>query len=198
MIFMDTFGASLSSIRAPRPGRSRRHVLGLLGGISAGLLVLPLRAAWARPDSPSVKATGHEGVTVHFLDSQSGRLVRRFIGMETLAQLPQYTIHTRTPWTDGVKAFTGPQLADVIALASNAASYETLRVSALNDYVTTIPASDLTRYGVVLAMLVDGRRISIRQKGPLFVMYPFDAMPELRNYRYYGRAVWQVQSIDLR
>lgn len=135
---------------------------------------------------------------MHFLAPQSGRLVRRFMGMETLAQLPQYTIHTRTPWTDGVKAFTGPQLADVIALASNAASYETLRVSALNDYVTTIPASDLTRYGVVLAMLVDGRRISVRQKGPLFVMYPFDAKPELRDSRYYGRAVWQVQSIDVR
>ena len=197
MIFTGAFLTSMSG-ETPRPASFRRHALCLLGCACAGLLVAPLGVAWARPDSPPVKAKEHEGVTVHFLDPHSGRSMRRFVGMETLAELPQHTIRTRTPWTDGVKAFTGPRLADVIALASNAASYQTLRVSALNDYVTNIPAADLTRYGVVLAMHIDGRRISVRQNGPLFVMYPFDARPELRDSRYYGRAVWQVHSIDVR
>ena len=176
----------------------RSRTLRSVGCALAGLMVALLATAFAHAESSLIRSTGDEGVTVHYLDPQSGRPVHRFLSMATLAKLPQHTIHTRTPWTDGVSAFTGPRLADVISLASNAAPYQTLIVSALNDYVTTIPSADLTRHGVVLAMLVDGQRISVRKKGPLFVMYPFDSKPELRDSRYFGRAVWQVHRIDIR
>ena len=35
----------------------------------------------------------------------------------------------------------------------------------------------------------------VRDKGPLFIIYPFDANPELKSQTYYSRSVWQVAKI---
>jgi hypothetical protein len=35
----------------------------------------------------------------------------------------------------------------------------------------------------------------VRDKGPLFIIYPFDSKPELKSQTFYGRAVWQVAKI---
>ncbi|MDU1358477.1 MAG: oxidoreductase, partial [Citrobacter freundii] len=37
----------------------------------------------------------------------------------------------------------------------------------------------------------------IRDKGPLFIVYPYDSMPELNNQIYYSRSAWQVSSMDI-
>ena len=39
--------------------------------------------------------------------------------------------------------------------------------------------------------------ITVREKGPLFMIYPFDSDAALRNPLYYSRAVWQLKSIDV-
>ena len=39
--------------------------------------------------------------------------------------------------------------------------------------------------------------MSVREKGPLFVMYPFDSQPQLRNAVYFSRCIWQLRSIEL-
>lgn len=191
-------GLSWVSAYVVRSVGMERRLLRTLGGAVVALLAAQQGAAWASLDGPSGGSVDSEGVLVHVLDSRSGRSMYRFLHMHVLAGLPQHTIRTRTPWADGPQEFTGPRLADVVSLASSGAPYGTLRVTALNDYVTTIPATDLQQYGVVLAMRIDGQRIPVRRKGPLFVMYPFDAKPELRDSRFYARAIWQVHRIDVR
>jgi hypothetical protein len=39
--------------------------------------------------------------------------------------------------------------------------------------------------------------MAVRDKGPLFVIYPFDARPELRGAVYYSRSAWQLRTIDV-
>ena len=39
--------------------------------------------------------------------------------------------------------------------------------------------------------------MAVRDRGPLFVVYPFDAQPELRNAVYYSRSAWQLKSIEV-
>ena len=34
--------------------------------------------------------------------------------------------------------------------------------------------------------------MSVREKGPLFVVYDYDSDPELKQQKYYGRSAWQV------
>ena len=72
-----------------------------------------------------------------------------------------------------------------------------LRCTALNDYRVEIPLDDVRRYDVVVAHLLNGKPMSVREKGPLFVIYPFDEQPQLRTTTYFSRCIWQLKAIEL-
>ncbi|MCZ0750009.1 molybdopterin-dependent oxidoreductase [Aeromonas enteropelogenes] len=112
-----------------------------------------------------------------------------------LDQLPEYEIKTHTPWYDEEKTFRGPRLSDLLAKVG--ASGKQLTITALNDYSVQVPTSDARQYEVILARSIDGKPLSVRDKGPLFLIYPFDQYPELRNKLYYGRAIWQISQIKV-
>jgi len=115
------------------------------------------------------------------------------LDMAALAALPQHSFTTRTPWYPEPVQFTGPLLRDVLTLAG--ARGEQLTAVALNDYKVDLPAADAKRWNVVIARLQDGKPMSVRQKGPLFIVYPFDDSDELRSERYYGRSAWQLRRL---
>jgi hypothetical protein len=112
-----------------------------------------------------------------------------------LAAMAQQTINTRTPWYSQPRRFTGPLLRDVLRAAG--ASGNTLRLIALNDYRVDMPFDDTQRYDVLLARLLDDQPMTVRDKGPLFVIYPFDSRPELRSAVYYSRSAWQLRTIEV-
>jgi hypothetical protein len=107
--------------------------------------------------------------------------------------LPQHSFTTWTPWYPGTVRFTGPLLRDVLQAVK--VSGGTLKATALNDYKIEIPMEDAFRYPVILARQIDGRTLSVREKGPLFVIYPFDSDPQLKASTYYGRSIWQLKSL---
>jgi hypothetical protein len=43
-------------------------------------------------------------------------------------------------------------------------------VTALNDYVTEIPAADARKFGVILALKRDGQYMPVSDKGPIFII----------------------------
>ncbi|SEQ02189.1 hypothetical protein SAMN05216548_102190 [Faunimonas pinastri] len=102
-------------------------------------------------------------------------------------------ITTKTPWYPRVSTFEGVPLKKL--LDSVGAHGTTLTAVALNDYSSDIPLSDIEQYPVILAMKRDGDFMPVSDKGPLFVMYPFDSRPELQDQKYYGRAVWQISKL---
>lgn len=116
--------------------------------------------------------------------------------MPMLERMPQTSFTTRTPWYTQPRAFTGPLLRDVLRAAG--AHGTQLRARALNDYRVDIPFDDAQRFDLIVARLLDGAPMAVRDKGPLFVIYPFDALPELRNSVYYSRSAWQLRSIEVR
>ena len=58
---------------------------------------------------------------------------------------------------------------------------ETVRFTAANDYFVDIPTSDFRDYDAILAMEADGKKLSRREKGPLWLMYPISDHPELQR-----------------
>ena len=62
-------------------------------------------------------------------------------------------------------------------LGAVGAQGRTLRAIALNDYKVDIPFDDVRTIDVVMARLLDGRPMPVRDKGPLFIIYPFDDRP---------------------
>ena len=115
--------------------------------------------------------------------------------MAMLEQLPQHSFTTRTPWYSTPRKFTGPLLRDV--LASCGAMGSNLRATALNDYRVDLPFQDTQRFDVLLARLLDDKPMAVRDKGPLFIVYPFDSVPELRSTVYYSRSAWQLKTLEV-
>lgn len=82
-------------------------------------------------------------------------------------------------------------------MAAVQASGQTAIASALNDYETRIPISDFTEFQVLLAMKRDGEYMPVRDKGPLFIIYPFDSNPVLKTQKFYSRSAWQLAKLTI-
>jgi hypothetical protein len=114
---------------------------------------------------------------------------------EMLEQLGLETVTTTTPWHSGVVRFEGVSLAKLMATVG--ARGKTVRAIALNDYTTMIPVEDFARFGTILAMKRDGQYMPVRDKGPLFVIYPYDKDSSLKSQMYYARSAWQVKRLEV-
>ena len=98
-----------------------------------------------------------------------------------------------TPWTKGQVTFKGP-LGRAL-LEAVGAQGKTLKVLALDDYAVDVPVADLLDHDVMLATEMNGKPMSVRDKGPLFIIYPFDKEPGLYNEKYFSRSAWQIKTI---
>lgn len=117
------------------------------------------------------------------------------LDMKTLQALPQKSFTTRTPWDQNPVDFSGPLLRDVLQLVR--AKGQHIRAVALNDYRVRLPVSDAHEHDVVLALQMNGQPIPVRTKGPLFIVYPFDANKTLQHKTYYERSIWQLKAIEV-
>ncbi|MDN3920136.1 molybdopterin-dependent oxidoreductase [Roseateles violae] len=173
----------------PNAPRSRRRIW----LAAAALLLAALPGAWAL-EAPSGKVV----LTISGpLRSPNDGKGQASFDMAMLAALPQHSFTTKTPWYQGPRKFTGPLLRDVLAAAGVDTSQQgrKLEARAINDYKVTIPLDDAQRHEVLLARLMDDRPMAVRDKGPLFIIYPFDKDEQLRNTVYYGRSAWQLKAL---
>ena len=113
--------------------------------------------------------------------------------LEALRKLPQKSFSTQTPWYPQPVQFTGPLLRDVLATAK--VKGKTLQAIALDEYKVSIPFADAQQFDVVLAHSINGQTLTPKDKGPLFVVYPYDSRPELQSVTYYLRSAWQLKAL---
>lgn len=163
------------------PGLTRRSTMLALGCLGCG-------QSWAM-DAPKGKVV----LSITGAIGRHNAADRADFDMAMLAALPQFSFTTQTPWYKAPKKFTGPLLRDVLSAAG--ATGKVLTAVAINDYRVEIPVEDAQKYPVVLARLMDDQPMPLRDKGPLFIIYPYDSSADLRNERYYGRSAWQLRSL---
>lgn len=72
-----------------------------------------------------------------------------------------------------------------------------LNVTALNVYTTIIPIEYFQKYNVILAIKMNGKYMRVRDKGPLFIIYPYESKQELDNQFYYSRSAWQINKMNI-
>ncbi len=161
----------------------RRMMLGL------GLAPLAASTALAQPQplaAPGgrviLTVSGRIGVTNEGSSARFDRAMLEEIGMASFT--------TATPWYDGPVTFEGVPMTKLLQRVG--AQGEMVQAVALNDYSTEIPIADFAQYNVLLALKREGNYLTIRDKGPLFIVYPYDSDPALKSPRYYGRSAWQV------
>lgn len=102
---------------------------------------------------------------------------------------------TGTVWTDSPHSFEGVDLAHL--LATLGARGSSLRLTALNDYAVEFPIGEAVPGGPMLALRMADVALSPRDKGPLWMVYPYDHKPEYRNEISYSRSIWQVVQIEV-
>ncbi|MCF1743049.1 molybdopterin-dependent oxidoreductase [Paradevosia shaoguanensis] len=143
----------------------------------------------AAPTGPVLlTVTGELGKTN---DSKSARFDEAM-----LAALPQHRIETSTPWTDGKKAFEGVLISDLFDFLG-VRDAQTLRAVALNEYEIASPFSEAIEHGALLAMRMDGKPLTRRDKGPIWIVYPRDGSPRIQDERHDARWVWQLTRIEI-
>lgn len=112
-----------------------------------------------------------------------------------LGGLPQTSFTTSTIWTEGSHSYSGVLLRDLLEAAG--ATGGTVVLTALNDYQISIPVTDAREDGPLLAYLSDGEPMSVRDKGPVWMIYPYDEVAEYRTEQTYARSIWQLARIEI-
>lgn len=101
---------------------------------------------------------------------------------------------TSTIWTEGQPTFTGVPLQTILTDAG--IDQGTVSAVAINDYAVQIPVDEVTADYPIVAFQQDGQAMSVRDKGPLWVIYPYDSDPALQSEVTYARSIWQLVRIE--
>lgn len=117
------------------------------------------------------------------------------LDLAMLEQLGSETIETTTIWTEGKQVFTGVPLVTLLDVLG--VDEGTLHATAINDYTIEIPVEDVVPGGPMMAYLANGEPMSVRDKGPLWIVYPYDSNPEYQSETAYSRSIWQLDRISV-
>ncbi|GAD54149.1 hypothetical protein [Limimaricola cinnabarinus] len=116
--------------------------------------------------------------------------------LQDLDALPQLVFETGTIWTDGVSTFSGVPVAALLEKAGLEKTLEqpdaTLELIALNDYRVRIPMDEIGPELPIIATRIDGKTVPVRDKGPYWLVYPYDSDPRFRTEDVYARSIWQL------
>lgn len=178
-----------------RRRRAARAIAMLTGGVTGGLTAL-----LAGPVTALVLAmpAAAQDITLRMtnLTLPSGR-TEVTIEEEELMALPQHVVRTSNEFVDGETEFEGPLARDVVAVIGRG-SARIARMIASNDYAAEVDLQEFEQYEVIFAHSMNGDRLSRRERGPLWVIYPMDDHSELQDPSYNNRLVWQLVRVELR
>lgn len=151
-------------------------------GISGALFFGGILSAAAEATLLTIVSTDNEAIA-QFTD-------------ETLSALPQHSFETTTTWTEGLNRYSGPSLASVLAHAGLETD-TSIKLVAANDYASTLVPGLIDDTFPIVAIRVNEKPFSLREKGPLWVIYPFDDEEKYQTETHFSASVWQLTTIAL-
>lgn len=173
----------------------------LLGFVALVVFVLQPEKSQPEPAAAGAAAlpaiTGPAILTVSGLDEKlfAGGVAEFDIGR--LDALGRTEIETTTIWTEGKHRYTGVLLADLLAALGLSGTETQLEFRALNDYAIEFAANEATAEAPLLAYLADGQPMQVRDKGPLWLIYPYDSDASYRTDTIYARSIWQLDRVTV-
>lgn len=119
----------------------------------------------------------------------------RSFSIADLDAMDQVTVTTTTIWTEGEVTFSGPALSQVLELAG--IENQALTLTALNDYAIEMPGPEADANYPILATRMDGETMSVRDKGPFWIVYPYDSDAAFQTETVYAQSIWQLDRIEV-
>lgn len=114
---------------------------------------------------------------------------------EDIEDLPQVTFETGTVWTDGKVKFSGVSLRKL--LEHHKLEGSVVRLKALNDYAVDIPTDEIEEVYPIIAIRLNDSPMRIRDKGPYWLVYPYDNASRYQNETIYARSIWQLVELEV-
>ncbi|KAA8679785.1 hypothetical protein [Vibrio gigantis] len=118
------------------------------------------------------------------------------LSRDQLLSLPQTEITTTLPWVEGLTVYSGVTLQTVLENMDLPISPKVTFV-ALNDYKIAVPKEDFDTYEPIIAIKKNGEFMSVREKGPYWLIYPLSANPETDTPDFHAKMIWQIRDIHL-
>ncbi len=111
--------------------------------------------------------------------------------------LSQQRATTHSPFFPGTKTFSGPLLADLLAAALSAEPKEStpIKLVALNNYSIQTTFGKLKHADAIVATRKNDLPMSIRDRGPFWIIFPLTKRPDLENEDFYRLIIWQLSDI---
>jgi hypothetical protein len=125
--------------------------------------------------------------------NQDGQFV---LDRSTFEAMKMSVVKTETPWTEGLVTFEGVPLRSLLDLA--AAKGTIIHAVALNDYAVDIPIEDAANPKVIVAYRMNGQTMRVRDKGPLWLIYPLSDEPSLQTEVTHNKMIWQIKAFEIR
>lgn len=178
---------------APRSVFSRQCILAalVLIAFSMPITLATFESADAdipKPDgAPMLVITGKITKTNVGGEAQLDRKSLQAIGMKKLT--------TSNQFEPGVHTYEGVLLEDLLTFLG--ATGTKLIATALDGYSVEIPMYDAEHFPIILAMIRNGQPMTVRDRGPLWIIYPIDQFKELKDEKYSSRSIWQLNRIDV-
>jgi hypothetical protein len=114
---------------------------------------------------------------------------------DDLQKLGDMTINSTARYTE-VGQFTGPKIRDILKTVGVGPDATMVSVVTLDGYQQNIPLTDFAKWEVIAAHTVNGKRLPVEAKGPLWIMYPIDKYPgELMNQTTSAKLVWSLSGL---
>ncbi len=115
--------------------------------------------------------------------------------LDLLRALEWEEINTFTSFTEGMQTFKGPRLSSLLDFV--AASGTIIGAYAINDYFVDIPVAHAENQEVILAIFHNGKEMTLRDKGPIWVIYP-QSEDEAKLKKFDNEMIWQLVSMEIR
>jgi hypothetical protein len=109
--------------------------------------------------------------------------------------LVRYVVHD--PWLNEDLEFTGVLLSAFIDAVGASPNATTLKFRAIDDYEVEIAIADIRRWPIMLATRTNGQLMTLEDKGPTRVVFPYDQFPEIDQLVYKDLWIWQISSITV-
>ena len=117
--------------------------------------------------------------------------------LQQLQEFRQVELRTGNEFVDGEKIFRGPLAREVLQL-DDSDPPEIVILTAANDYQVEVSTQEFQDYDVILALSMDDKNLSRRDKGPIWVIYPMSDHEELRDPVYNSRLIWQLVKMEVK
>lgn len=157
----------------------------LLSGI---LMMLLLWTAQASAEPVVLTVYGN----IELNEQQHTQLDFTLSELQALTQADMTTAH---PWSAEPRRYRG---VDMISLLNNLFSQKnilSLQLEALNDFSVVVNWDQISSYSPILAWQENKQTMSLRNKGPLWLILPFDQVPQIQQADFLHFMIWQLRVI---